>query len=68
MYRSANRPVREPPAIGRYRRLGWVDFPRWEEGDTTGWLSRAERYFCYHRTPEASLVDIAVIHLEGDAI
>ncbi|RWW19422.1 hypothetical protein GW17_00016524 [Ensete ventricosum] len=30
-----------------------VDFPRWEEGDLTGWLLRAERYFHYHRTPEA---------------
>ncbi|RWV90986.1 hypothetical protein GW17_00046764 [Ensete ventricosum] len=45
-----------------------VDFPRWEEGGLTGWLSHVERYFRYHRTPEASMVDIVVIHLEGDAI
>ncbi|RWW83455.1 hypothetical protein BHE74_00008074 [Ensete ventricosum] len=45
-----------------------VDFPRWEEGDPTGWLSRAECYFRYHRTPMASIVDIATIHLKGDAI
>ncbi|RWV78766.1 hypothetical protein GW17_00060212 [Ensete ventricosum] len=24
-----------------------VDFPRWEEGDSTGWISRIERYFRY---------------------
>ncbi|RRT45703.1 hypothetical protein B296_00054933 [Ensete ventricosum] len=45
-----------------------VDFPRWEEGDPTVWLSHAERYFCYYRTPEASMVDIVAIHREGDAI
>ncbi|RWW82404.1 hypothetical protein BHE74_00009127 [Ensete ventricosum] len=45
-----------------------VDFPRWEDGDSMGWLSRAEHYFCYHWTSEASMVDIAAIHLEGDVI
>ena len=45
-----------------------VDFPRWEEGDPIGWISRAERYFRYHKTVDASMVEIAVIHLEEDAI
>ncbi|RZS14878.1 hypothetical protein BHM03_00046630 [Ensete ventricosum] len=45
-----------------------VDFPRWVEGDPTGWLLHAKRYFRYHRTPEASMVDIAAIHHEGDGI
>ncbi|RRT81669.1 hypothetical protein B296_00000082 [Ensete ventricosum] len=45
-----------------------VDFPRWEEEDSRGWLSRAERYFRYHQTPEASMVDIAAIHIEEDVI
>ncbi|RRT46408.1 hypothetical protein B296_00052158 [Ensete ventricosum] len=27
-----------------------------------------EHYFRYHRTPEASMVDMTAIHLEGDAI
>ncbi|RZR73185.1 hypothetical protein BHM03_00021234, partial [Ensete ventricosum] len=40
-----------------------VDFPRWEDGDLTWWISRAERYFHYRRTLEASMVDIATIHL-----
>ncbi|RZR83489.1 hypothetical protein BHM03_00010098 [Ensete ventricosum] len=44
-----------------------VDFPRWK-GDSTEWISRAKRYFRYHKTPDASMVDIAAIHLEGDAI
>ncbi|RWW62276.1 hypothetical protein BHE74_00030599 [Ensete ventricosum] len=45
-----------------------VDFPRWEDREPTGLLSHAERYFRYHRTPEASMVDLAAIHLEGDTI
>ncbi|RRT63150.1 hypothetical protein B296_00033359 [Ensete ventricosum] len=45
-----------------------VDFPRWEDRDMTGWISHAERYFCYHRTLEASMVDIAIIHLGREAI
>ncbi|RZS12668.1 hypothetical protein BHM03_00044152 [Ensete ventricosum] len=44
-----------------------VDFPRWEDGDLIGWISRAERYFQYHRTPEASMVNIATIHLGREA-
>ncbi|RWV97000.1 hypothetical protein GW17_00040243 [Ensete ventricosum] len=44
-----------------------VEFPRWEDGDPTGWISRVEQYFRYHRTPEASMVDIAAIHLGREA-
>ncbi|RWW77574.1 hypothetical protein BHE74_00014265 [Ensete ventricosum] len=28
-----------------------VDFPQWEDGDLTGWLSCAKRYFRYRQTP-----------------
>ncbi|RRT43749.1 hypothetical protein B296_00037924 [Ensete ventricosum] len=45
-----------------------VDFPRWEEGDPIGWISRAERYFRFYRTAYATRVEIAAIHLEGDVI
>ncbi|RWW68937.1 hypothetical protein BHE74_00023502 [Ensete ventricosum] len=45
-----------------------VNFPRWEEGDPIGWILRAERYFRFYRTADATRVEIAVIHLEGDAI
>ncbi|RRT37567.1 hypothetical protein B296_00038273 [Ensete ventricosum] len=44
-----------------------MDLPRWEDEDPTEWISRAERYFHSHRTPEASLVDITVIHLRREA-
>ncbi|RZR99526.1 hypothetical protein BHM03_00029084 [Ensete ventricosum] len=45
-----------------------VDFSRWEDEDLTGWISCTERYFRFHKTPEASMVDIVTIHLEGDTI
>ncbi|RWW60204.1 hypothetical protein BHE74_00032816 [Ensete ventricosum] len=45
-----------------------VDFPRWEEGDPIGWISRTERYFRFYRTADAIRVEIAIIHLEGDTI
>ncbi|RRT37182.1 hypothetical protein B296_00045872, partial [Ensete ventricosum] len=45
-----------------------VDFPRWEEGDLIRWISRAERYFRFYRTADATRVEISAIHLEGDAI
>ncbi|RWW53246.1 hypothetical protein BHE74_00040276 [Ensete ventricosum] len=45
-----------------------VNFPRCEEGDPIGWISRAERYFRFYRTVDATRVEIAAIHLEGDTI
>ncbi|RRT77752.1 hypothetical protein B296_00005279 [Ensete ventricosum] len=45
-----------------------VDFPRWEEGDLIEWISRAERYFWFYQTVDATRVEIATIHLKGDAI
>ncbi|RRT38721.1 hypothetical protein B296_00033586 [Ensete ventricosum] len=44
-----------------------VDFPRWEEGDQIGWISRTKRYFRFYQTADASRVEIASIHLKGDA-
>ncbi|RWW40341.1 hypothetical protein BHE74_00054249 [Ensete ventricosum] len=31
-----------------------VDFPRWEEGHPIGWILRAERYFRFYRTADAT--------------
>ncbi|RWV83448.1 hypothetical protein GW17_00054937 [Ensete ventricosum] len=45
-----------------------VEFPRWEEGNPIGWISRAERYFWFYRIVDATRVEIATINLEGDAI
>ncbi|RWW53735.1 hypothetical protein BHE74_00039749 [Ensete ventricosum] len=45
-----------------------VDFPRREKGDPIGWITRAERYFQFYRTADATRMEIVAIHLEGDAI
>ncbi|RWW78938.1 hypothetical protein BHE74_00012805 [Ensete ventricosum] len=45
-----------------------VDFLRWEEGDPIGWISHTECYFRFYRTADATRMEIAAIHLEGDAI
>ncbi|RRT76888.1 hypothetical protein B296_00010864 [Ensete ventricosum] len=65
---SPDRPPREEEHAMDPTSTHKVDFTRWEDGDPTGWLSRAERYFHYDRTPEASMVEITTIHLEGDII
>ncbi|RRT57951.1 hypothetical protein B296_00017057 [Ensete ventricosum] len=44
-----------------------VDFPRWE-GDSMGWISRAEHYFRYYRMSDDAIVEITIIYLEaGDS-
>ncbi|RWW33936.1 hypothetical protein GW17_00001329 [Ensete ventricosum] len=45
-----------------------VELSRWEDGDSIGWISRAEKLFHFHRTPKEFMVEIASTQLEGDAI
>ncbi|RRT83791.1 hypothetical protein B296_00003315 [Ensete ventricosum] len=45
-----------------------VEFPICEDGDPIGCISHDERYFRFHKTPEESMVDVVIVHLEGDAI
>ncbi|RWV84885.1 hypothetical protein GW17_00053373, partial [Ensete ventricosum] len=63
-----NPPKKEEQSMDSSCQRMRVDFPRWEDGDSTGWISRAEWYFRYYRTLEASMVDIAVIHLGREVI
>ncbi|RRT63513.1 hypothetical protein B296_00012215 [Ensete ventricosum] len=67
-YHKENPPEKEEQATDSSCPRMRVDFPRWEGGDPTRWISRAEQYFCYHKILGASMVDIAIIHLERDAI
>ncbi|RRT45415.1 hypothetical protein B296_00023601 [Ensete ventricosum] len=43
-----------------------VEFPRWEDGNSIGWISCAEIFFRFHRITEESKVEITTIQLEGD--
>ncbi|RRT80887.1 hypothetical protein B296_00022660, partial [Ensete ventricosum] len=45
-----------------------VEFLRWEDRDSTSWISRVENFFRFHKTPEDSKVEIASIQLNEDAI
>ncbi|RRT33718.1 hypothetical protein B296_00054365 [Ensete ventricosum] len=45
-----------------------VEFPRWEDGDPTSWVSRAEKFFHFYITLEESKVEVASNQLDDDAI
>jgi hypothetical protein len=45
-----------------------LDFPRYDGGDPSGWLYRAEQFFEYHQTQPAHQIRIASFHLEEEAL
>ncbi|PWA71311.1 hypothetical protein CTI12_AA281900 [Artemisia annua] len=45
-----------------------IDFPIFSSGDPHGWLLKAEKYFKYYQIPDEEKVEIASMHLEGDAL
>lgn len=45
-----------------------VEFPIWEYRDLIGWISRTEKFFCFHKTLENSKVEITSIQLDEDVI
>lgn len=51
-----------------YRPYNKIDFPTFSNGDPRGWILKAEKYFRYYNVPEEERVDVAAMHLEGDAL
>ncbi|KAK1412796.1 hypothetical protein QVD17_34309 [Tagetes erecta] len=45
-----------------------IDFPAFSGGDPRGWILKAEKYFRFYNTLDEEKVDVAAIHLEGDAL
>ena len=45
-----------------------IDFPKYQGGDPRGWVLKAEKYFRYFDIPEEMKVEVAAMHLEGDAL
>ncbi|RZS22346.1 hypothetical protein BHM03_00055102 [Ensete ventricosum] len=45
-----------------------VEFPIWEDGDPANWISRVKKVFHFYRTPKESMVKIASIQLDDEAI
>ncbi|GKE18502.1 hypothetical protein Tco_1426079, partial [Tanacetum coccineum] len=52
----------------RYRPHNKITFPTFSDGDPRGWILKAEKYFRYYDIPEEEKVDVASMHLEGDAL
>nr|GEV15184.1 retrotransposon Gag domain, retroviral aspartyl protease [Tanacetum cinerariifolium] len=45
-----------------------IDFLIFSSRDPRGWLMKAEKYFRYYQIPDEEKVEIASMHLEGDAL
>lgn len=45
-----------------------IAFPTFSDGDPRRWILKAEKYFRYYDIPEDEKVDVALMHLEGDAL
>ncbi|KAH0773531.1 hypothetical protein KY290_010668 [Solanum tuberosum] len=45
-----------------------MEFPKYEGGDTHGWILKAEKYFQNYQTPNDCKVDVASIYLQGDTL
>ncbi|KAK1441653.1 hypothetical protein QVD17_07716 [Tagetes erecta] len=51
-----------------YRPYNKIEFPNFSGGDPRGWLLKAEKYFKYYQVPDDEKVEVASMHLEGDAL
>nr|GEV33857.1 retrotransposon Gag domain, retroviral aspartyl protease [Tanacetum cinerariifolium] len=51
-----------------YRPYNKIDFPNFSGGDHRIWLLKAEKYFRYYQIPDEEKVEIASMHLKGDAL
>ncbi|KAJ9552427.1 hypothetical protein OSB04_016472 [Centaurea solstitialis] len=51
-----------------HRPYNKIEFPNFSSGDPRGWLLKAEKYFRYYQIPDEEKVEIASMHLEGDAL
>ncbi|KAL8143387.1 hypothetical protein V2J09_016419 [Rumex salicifolius] len=45
-----------------------IDFPRFEGGDPRGWVLKADKYFRYFEVADDMKVEVAAMHLDGDAL
>nr|GEW04218.1 retrotransposon Gag domain, retroviral aspartyl protease [Tanacetum cinerariifolium] len=45
-----------------------IDFLIFSSRDPRGWLMKAKKYFRYYQIPDEEKVEIASMHVEGDAL
>lgn len=48
--------------------IGKLDFPKFNDEDVVGWIYRCNHYFKVDVVPDELKVDLATIHLDGDAL
>ncbi|GJX59437.1 retrotransposon gag domain, retroviral aspartyl protease [Tanacetum coccineum] len=51
-----------------FRPYNKIEFPSFSGGDPRGWFLKAEKYFRYYHIPDEEKVEVASMHLEGDAL
>ncbi|GKD97334.1 retrotransposon gag domain, retroviral aspartyl protease [Tanacetum coccineum] len=51
-----------------FRPYNKIEFPSFIGGDPRGWFLKAEKYFRYYHIPYEEKVEVASMHLEGDAL
>lgn len=49
-------------------RIDKLDFPKFNREDLIVWLYRCKHYFKVDAVPDEMKVDLAMIHLDGDAL
>ncbi|GJZ90056.1 ty3-gypsy retrotransposon protein [Tanacetum coccineum] len=49
-------------------RLPKLEIPPFSGSNTLGWLFQIERFFAFHRTPDAQKLDVASFYMTGDAL
>ncbi|KAA8524249.1 hypothetical protein F0562_010672 [Nyssa sinensis] len=45
-----------------------LDFPRFDDGDPSEWILKAQQFFNYFETPDNHKLEIASFHIEGKAL
>lgn len=45
-----------------------LDFPRFDGGDPSEWILKAQQFFSYFGTPENQKMELASFHMEGKAL
>nr|GEV27092.1 retrotransposon Gag domain, retroviral aspartyl protease [Tanacetum cinerariifolium] len=51
-----------------FRPYNKINFPSFNGGDPRGWFLKAKKYFKYYHIPNEEKVEVASMHLEGDAL
>lgn len=63
---SHTNPLAPAPVMNNFRHVK-LEFPKFNGGDPTEWMSKAKQYFAYHEMPREQRVSFASYHLSEEA-